>query len=517
MTCTMCTQTIDAALMALPAVHSVVISLATDSAVVELHSDADDDDGALERIQQAVEDAGYSVQRVMLLNKDDNEENNGNDNTPSDYEDTAYQSPEERWQRLQQRQEQKLSSRRRAFLWSCLGTLPIVLVTMILPHYHQQQHTLRALGRTWNVQALVLWALATPVQFLAGWEFYRMSYYSVCRAGGRAGMDVLIAVGTTAAYAYAFVGVWTGDAELTHFFETSTVLLCFVLGGKWMQAAAVRRTSRALSQLMELQAKTALKVTPFKDRQRFHPLRDPYQETLLPIDEIRTGDIIKVVRGASIPADGKILFGEISVDESMVTGESLPVLKTPGSLVLGGTVCVESSVVSSSTEEVSTDSSSRDVGAGFIEVTGVGSATALAQIVRLVQEAQTRAVPIQSFADQVSAVFVPTVCGISLCTYMIWYALCATSVVPKAWYEGEDPIKFSFMFALACLVISCPCALGLATPTAVMVGTGTAAKFGVLMKGGESLEVANKVDSVVFDKTGTLTRVSLGTSPFVCG
>lgn len=346
-----------------------------------------------------------------------------------------------------------------------------------------------------------------------------MAYFGIVQAG-RAGMDVLIALGTSASYGYALYGLFSGDDELAHFFETSAVLICFVLAGKWMQALAVRRTSQALSQLMQLQAKTAVKVTPFKDRAHFHPRKDPYREVTLPIQQIKAGDIVKVIRGASVPADGKILFGEISVDESMVTGESLPVLKTPGSIVLGGTVCVESSIDDSSSritssegDDADDEESRRDVGAAFVEVTGVGSATALAQIVNLVHEAQTRAVPVQSFADAVAAVFVPAVSSISLVTFLVWYALCSSRAIPESWYQGEDPMTFSLKFAIACLVISCPCALGLATPTAVMVGTGVAAKIGVLMKGGEALEIANKVDSVVFDKTGTLTLVS--TTPVV--
>ena len=221
-----------------------------------------------------------------------------------------------------------------------------------------------------------------------------------------------------------------------------------------------------------------------------------------------------MIRGASIPVDGCVLFGDIAVDESMMTGESLPIVKMKGSMVLGGTVCVESSsnrqrnALSPSSGSI-LNPSPGSVGAAFIQVTGVGSSSALAKIVDLVQQAQSRAVPIQSFADQVSAIFVPTVCAISLITYLVWYALCSSNVVPVEWYRdelGEDPVTFSMMFAIACLVISCPCALGLATPTAIMVGTGVGAKCGILMKGGSALEVASKVNTVIFDKTGTLVR-----------
>ena len=322
-------------------------------------------------------------------------------------------------------------------------------------------------------------------------------------------MDVLIALGTSASYGYAAMAAWTHQPEY-HFFETSAVLICFVLLGKWMNAFAVRRTGRALTQLMQLQAKTALKVIiPAGCKSTWNPLSDPYDEKLVPIQDVQSGDIVKVLKGASIPADGVIVHGEMSVDESMISGESVPVLKTPGSIVLGGTICTETgSGVLEATNVTA---------AAFIQVTGVGSSTALAQIVQLVQDAQSRQVPIQHFADTVSAVFVPVVVTISILTFMVWYALCNSGVVPSGWFDGESPATFSLTFAIACLVISCPCALGLATPTAVMVGTGVGARHGVLMKGGETLEMASQVDSVVFDKTGTLTagKPVLSDSDFV--
>jgi Cu+-exporting ATPase len=239
-----------------------------------------------------------------------------------------------------------------------------------------------------------------------------------------------------------------------------------------------------LTQLMQLQAKTAVKVTPVSSTSmdmdsgaggtsagtlKFNPLVDPYHEAVVPIQEVQAGDVVKIIRGASIPADGKVIAGEISVDESMVTGESLPILKTPGSSVLGGTICVEGNQDDYDNDN-DNDKAKASVGAAFVQVTGVGSSTALAQIVQLVQEAQTRSVPIQSFADQISAVFVPAVCVVSVLTFMTWYALCSANVVPAHWYQdnSEDAATFSLRFAIACLVISCPCALGLAAPTATM-------------------------------------------------
>jgi Cu+-exporting ATPase len=398
------------------------------------------------------------------------------------------------------------------------------------------------LDNTWTIfhhdfqrESFLLWLLATPVQFACGWTFYQRAYYNILN--NQLGMDVLVVLGTTASYGYALVstiGYGNTNHNKTHdhdhpqqdhgahFFETSAVLICFVLLGKWMNALAVRRTSDALTQLMKLQAKTAIRVisgeiespkeangvssNPQRD---WNPTTDSYEEQVVPIDMVQAGDIVKVIRGASIPADGIVLHGEMTVDESMITGESVPVLKTQGSMVLGGTICVETATIviaDDDTDDAPLSSSS--VGAAFCVVTGVGSSTALAQIVQLVQDAQTRQVPIQNFADTISSIFVPTVATISVITFLVWYALCNTGVVPASWYTNlqETAGTFSLMFGVACLVISCPCALGLATPTAVMVGTGIGAKHGVLLKGGEALEKASKVNSVVFDKTGTLTK-----------
>jgi Cu+-exporting ATPase len=544
----MCSQAVQKALSVVPGIVQVQISLATDQAIVEFyHNDNHDNNsnGMVETIQDTIESIGYTVEgnvRILTtttntattqnyINIDDNDDNNDIDNIDNMDDDTL-DDTEARWQAVQDRQEQKVRGRQVAFLGSLCGTLPILTLTMILP-----EHAVPLLHRHFElfhhhlqVQAVLLWVFCTPVQFVAGWEFYKMAWYGI--RSGRAGMDVLVALGTSAAYLYAVTAVLTGDDVAAHFFETAAVLISFVLAGKWMQALAVRRTSQALTQLMQLQAKTAVKVTPIDagmdNASKFNPLVDPFHEAVVPIQQVHAGDVVKIIRGASIPADGRVIAGEVSVDESMVTGESLPVFKCPGSTVLGGTICVESSgsiqnyssYQNDSTNSNSNNNSnnnSNDIGAAFVRVTGVGSSTALAQIVQLVQEAQSRSAPIQSFADQISAVFVPTVCVVSVVTFMTWYALCSAQVVPPHWYQdlGEDPFTFSLMFGIACLVISCPCALGLATPTAVMVGTGVGARLGVLIKSGEALEVGSKVDSVVFDKTGTLTKGEPAITDFV--
>lgn len=493
MTCTNCSNAIHNLLSDVDGVSSVSVSLSGNTARVEWMKSAEE----VSILKEEIEDMGYTVGTVTIEQPgDDGEE--GNDGSNDD-----------RLDRILEQQENELNSKKRTFLWSLAGTLPIVSMTMIIPYLFSESNPIRkALGRDVTVfghsfvlEALLLWVLATPIQFGCGYGFYKSSYYSIV-VRNLYGMDVLVALGTTSAYMYAIMATWTGEHEY-HFFETSAVLICFVYGGKWMNALAVRRTSKALTQLMKLQAKNAIRVTPGgEDADNWDPLRDEYTEETVPIQAVRPGDIVKVLKGASIPADGVIVHGEMSVDESMITGESVPVLKIPGSVVLGGTVCVESGNGGTNPSQGAGVAAS-----AFVCVKGVGSSTALSQIVSMVQDAQTRQVPVQDFADKVSSYFVPTVVTLSILTYMVWYALCNAQVIPESWYEPNDTAtSFSLKFAIACLVISCPCALGLATPTAVMVGTGVGAQLGILFKGGETLEDSSKVDAVLFDKTGTLTQ-----------
>ena len=404
MTCSMCSQSIESTLNDLYGVREVRVVLATDT----VHVSWDTREHTVEEIMQNIEDVGYEVEPIRVLEDDsrisDIEEGTGNDNQSTRVQPQRptssvndVEAMNQRWQRLSERQEQKVLQRRNAFFWSFLGTLPILFFTMVLNHFLHRGvlfHHVHIAGHRLQIQALLLWILATPVQFICGFEFYKMTYYNL--KSGRAGMDVLVALGTSAAYTYALVGTLKGDDMSPHFFETSAVLICFVLAGKWLQALAVRRTSEALTRLYQLQSKTAVKVSFSVEKAAFDPLENQYTEAIVPIEEVCKGDVIKVIRGASIPADGQVLFGAMSVDESMVTGESMPVLKTPKSVVLGGTICVESST---------SDQERKGTGATFVEVTGVGSSTALAQIIQLVQDAQTRSVPIQTFADTVSAIF----------------------------------------------------------------------------------------------------------------
>ena len=291
--------------------------------------------------------------------------------------------------------------------------MPILVITMVLPHLQLEainsflQRSVRIGNSTFVLEALILFFLSTPIQFGCGWAFYKSTWFGLQQ--GFLGMDVLVAVGTSASYGYAVWATIVGSIEY-HFFETSAVLICFVLLGKYLQSLAVRRTSQALTHLLALQPKNAIRINAssgenIKKDSSWSPMEEAYEEEIVPVQSIRSGDIVKVLKGASIPADGVLLFGEISVDESMITGESVPILKTKGSIVLGGTVCAESGQLA---------------GAGFVYVTGVGSQTALSQIVQLVQQAQSRnqEVPIQNLADQISSIFVPSAVAIATITFI---------------------------------------------------------------------------------------------------
>lgn len=306
------------------------------------------------------------------------------------------------------------------------------------------------------------------------------------------GMDVLVAMGTSTAYFYSVGLISKGihdempTHDGAHFFETSAVLISFVLLGRWLQARAVRKTSSALEKLMGLAAKMALVIIPEEEASTssFDPLVDRYTEKEVPVEEVNKHDFVKVIRGASIPADGRVISGELTVNESMITGEPMPVYKKVGDDLIGGTIVAE--------------------GAAFMLVRNVGKDTALSKICRMVEEAAGSRAPIQEYADKISSVFVPLVVIIAIMTFVIWISLCTSGSVPQEWYE--DKVTFSLLFAIAVLVISCPCALGLATPTAVMVGTGVGALHGILIKGGEQLQHASELDAIIFDKTGTLTE-----------
>ncbi|MBU4142806.1 copper-translocating P-type ATPase, partial [Patescibacteria group bacterium] len=317
---------------------------------------------------------------------------------------------------------------------------------------------------------LISLVLAVPVQFIIGASFYKGMWAALRMKTFN--MDSLIAIGTTTAFVYSAINYFAYAISNKSFirlmgkipdlyFETAAFLITFVVLGKWLEAKTKGKTSDAIKKLMGLQTKTA------------RVIRDG-QTLDIAIEDVRRGDIVAVRPGEKIPVDGVITRGSSAVDESLVTGESLPVEKKVGDTVIGSTL--------------------NKVGSFEFEAKRVGSETTLAQIIRLVEEAQGSRAPIQNFADRVSAYFVPIVIGLAILTFLIWY------------FVLSAPLSFALMAFTAVIVIACPCALGLATPTSLMVGTGKGAEYGILIKGGEPLEAACKINTIIFDKTGTLTK-----------
>src|SRR3989338_9176039 len=301
------------------------------------------------------------------------------------------------------------------------------------------------------------WILSTPIQFIIAWPFYRNTFTSI--RVGSAKMDVLVVLGTTAAYLYSTIGFLFFNIDHP-FWESSAALLFFILLGRYFEAVAKGRASEAIKELLKLEAKEA------------HVVKDG-KEITVPIDQLALGDIIVVRPGEKIPVDGVVIEGETHIDEKVVTGESFPVKRVVGDQVIGATVNQE--------------------GLLKFKATKVGKETLLYQIVAMVEEAQARKAPIQDLVDKVSESFVPAVIVLSVLTFVSWYFFAAL------------PFRAGLIRMIAVLVISCPCAMGLATPTALIVGIGRAAKFGIILKGGEALEKAYRINTIAFDKTGTLT------------
>ena len=326
------------------------------------------------------------------------------------------------------------------FWWAAALSAPLLVLGMFGP------------DATWS--RLLQWALATPVVLVFGWQFHRNAVLRL--RSGDVSMDTLISVGTLAAYGYS---VWAIAAGEEIFFEVAAVIVTLVLLGRALEARARGRASAAISKLLELGASEAVVLSDGV-------------ETVVPIDQVRVGDLMVVRPGGKIPTDGEVLDGESAVDESMLTGESLPVEKNPGHAVYGATI--------------------NQNGRLLIRATAVGAGTALAGIVRAVEEAQNSKAPVQHLADRVSAVFVPVVVLIAVITFVGWLL-----------YGGD--VAMAMQAAVAVLIIACPCALGLATPTAVMVGSGRGAESGILFRTGEAIERSARVTDVAFDKTGTLT------------
>ena len=424
MTCASCVGRVERAVEKVPGVLDVTVNLGTEKSTVEYLA-GEVDVGTLER---AIEGAGYGVVRE---------------------EETSVEDAHEREYR-------KLEGN---FL------LAVALTALILLGSLPQMLGL-AVPVSMTLLNFGLLALATPVQFWAGWRFYEGAWAALRH--GQANMNTLVALGTSAAYLYSAVatlapGLLAGRADV--YFDTSSLIITLVLLRRLLEARAKGRTNEAIKKLAGLQARTARVVRG----------QGPGEDVDVPVEEVEVGDLLLVRPGEKVPVDGVVLAGESAVDEAMMTGESIPVSKREGDEVIGATV--------------------NKTGSFRFRATKVGSETALAQIIRMVEQAQGSKAPIQRLADRISAIFVPVVILIATMTFFVWL-----------WLGPEPALTFALLNTVAVLIIACPCAMGLATPTSIMVGTGKGAEGGILVKGGEALEEAHKLTTVVLDKTGTLTR-----------
>jgi len=419
MTCASCVAHVEEALSSVPGVVSASVNLASEKATVEYLEGTE-----FSELRRAVREAGYELGLEAETMED-----------------------------ITAAAKREIRALRNRFIFAAvLGAVIFILSLPWSPSFPGKLY--------------LLWALATPVQFWAGWRFYRGAWGALRHK--TADMNTLIAVGTSAAYFYSVVAVlFPGlfaaagrGAEV--YFDTAAVIIALILLGRFLEVRARGQTSEAIKKLIGMQPKTALVIRDGEERE-------------IPVEEVQVGDLILVRPGERVPVDGIVRQGYSSVDESMITGESIPVEKKVGDEVIGATI--------------------NRTGSFQFEATKVGKDTTLAQIIRLVEEAQGSKAPIQRLADVIASYFVPIVIGIAIITFLVWYFL------------GPSPaLTFALLNFIAVLIIACPCALGLATPTAIMVGTGKGAENGVLIRSAEALERAHKINTVLLDKTGTLTQ-----------
>jgi len=432
MSCASCVNRIERFLRKTPGVAEASVNLATEVATITYLPEI----AGLDELARAIEAAGYEV-RPMAGPQED---------SASLADEADAEAAQRAWDR-------------RSLGVSAAVALAVAAATMALMYTPNLPLTMEQL-------AWVLIGPATFVQFWAGRRFYRAAWRSAIHRS--TGMDTLVVVGTSTAWAYSVLvtlapGFFrSAGIEPQTYFDSSTAIVGLVLMGRWLEARAKAQTVGAIKELLGLQAQSARIVRAGA-------------EVDVPLEEVRVGDLVRVRPGERVPVDGRVVEGESAVDESMLTGEPLPVEKGPGAVVIGATM--------------------NGTGTFLFRATRVGRDTALAHIVDLVRRAQGSKAPIQRLADRIGGIFVPVVLGLGALTFGLWYVL------------GPDPrITHALVAFITVVVISCPCAMGLATPTAIMVGTGKGAEAGILIRGGEALETAAGVDAVVFDKTGTLTR-----------
>ena len=417
MTCQSCVTVVERGLKKLDGIENAVVNLTTEKATVNY------DESILKenKIVDAIIKRGYKASIIKGKSNADKEA---------------------------KRRKKEITDLKRMFLISSIFAVPAFIISMILSMWLKMEIP---------YEGYILWALATPVQFYVGAQFYTGMWAALKNKS--ANMDTLIAIGTSAAYFYSVFVVLTGG--MMQYFEASAILITLVVMGKLLEAIAKGKTSEAISKLMNLSPKMA---TVIRNK----------EEMKIPVDDVVLGDVIIVRPGEKIPIDGSITEGNSSIDESMITGESMPVGKKKGDKVIGATM--------------------NKTGTFQFIAEKIGTDTTLSQIIKLIEDAQGKKAPIQRFADMISAYFVPIVILVSISTFFAWN------------YGFGREISFALIAAVSVLVIACPCSLGLATPTAIMVGTGKGAKRGILIKGGDALETAHKLKAVVFDKTGTITK-----------
>ncbi|XP_038054845.1 copper-transporting ATPase 2-like isoform X2 [Patiria miniata] len=457
MHCASCVKNIESLVMRIKGVTHASVALATCRGEFKYKSD----DAGPRAIIKAIEEAGFECKLA----------------TDESHASTALQ------------QLKTVKKWRGSFLVSLIFGLP-VMATMIFFMIKENHKYNIILLPGLSLENLIYFVLSSIVQFVGGRYFYVQAYRALRHK--TANMDVLIVMATLIAYLYSVVVVaWAmikkDEGSPVTFFETPPMLLMFINLGRWLESIAKMKTSDALSKLMSLQPSEANLVTVGEDM-------EVTSERSISVELVERGDILKVVPGGKIPVDGKVIDGLSAADESLITGESMPVYKKPGSIMIGGSI--------------------NQTGTILMEATHVGADTTLAQIVKLVEDAQTSKAPIQQIADKIAGVFVPGILVLSTLTLAIWIAIGMThpELIPTyvstpfaANHTMELTIEFSFQVAISVLAIACPCALGLATPTAVMVGTGMGARSGILIKGGEPLELARRLKTIIFDKTGTIT------------
>ncbi len=424
MTCASCVGRIEKALQKIAGIEAVSVNLATEQAHIRLQHGTPT---TLTDIIQTIEKTGYEANLSTPLGVNQSD-------------------PKMTWS----------LEGLMAVLISFALTIPLMLPMILMPF-----------GIHWSLSPLWQLALATPIQFILGWRFYKAGFKSLISGTGN--MDLLIAIGTSAAYGLSLYQIFAEmPAEHGLYFEGSAVIISMVLLGKWLEARAKKQTSEAIRALQKLWPENAKVLDPSVQSESlsFSEYRT------LPLDQVLPGDRIIILPGERVPVDGKILIGQSHVDESLLTGESEPVKKQISDKVIGGSMNGEGALV--------------------IQVQAVGIESVLSKIITLVEEAQTQKAPIQKLVDQISSIFVPSVVFIAIFSGLLnWFLL--------------DSIPIAILRAVSILVIACPCALGLATPAAIMAGTGVAARFGILIKDPQVLEYAHRIDIVAFDKTGTLT------------